>query len=255
MSIELRELRRGGCETARPEVQALVPRSATRILDLGCSSGALGAALKARQGAEVVGIELSSDYAAEAASRLDEVVCSDVAEALEAPGELGRFDCRDRGGRAGAPRGPVDGAAARGGLLEPGGAAVVSLPNVRYALTFWTLLRRGTWPRDPEGLFDATHLRWFTLADARELLEGAGLEIDAIEPLYWFHGWRCAPCGSSAGRRWARSWPVSTCCGAAEHGDRPARAGHRPGPPGEGLARARASARSSWRGSSPTAST
>jgi methionine biosynthesis protein MetW len=190
MSIELRELRRGGYETARPEVQALVPRTATRILDLGCSSGALGAALKARQKAEVVGIELSPEYAAEAGSRLDEVICSDVAEALEAPGELGRFDCVIAADVLEHLVDPWTALQRATALLEPGGTAVVSLPNVRYALTFWTLLRRGTWPRDPEGLFDATHLRWFTLRDARELLEGAGLEIDAVEPLYWFHGWQ-----------------------------------------------------------------
>src|SRR5919202_3210632 len=35
----------------RPEVQALVPRSARRVLDLGCSTGMVGAALKERQGA------------------------------------------------------------------------------------------------------------------------------------------------------------------------------------------------------------
>jgi methionine biosynthesis protein MetW len=190
MSIELRELRRAGYETARPEVQALVPRSATRILDLGCSSGALGAALKARQGAEVVGIELSSEYAAEAASRLDDVVCSDVAEALEDPGELGRFDCVIAADVLEHLVDPWTALRRATALLEPGGTAVVSLPNVRYALTFWTLLRRGTWPRDPAGLFDATHLRWFTVRDARELLEGAGLEIDAVDPLYWFHGWQ-----------------------------------------------------------------
>jgi methionine biosynthesis protein MetW len=190
MTIELRELRRAGYETTRPDVQALVPASAKRILDLGCSSGALGAALKARQGAEVIGVEVSPDYAAEAASRLDEVICADVTEALEAPTELGTFDCviaADVLEHLVDPWTVLRRAAA---LLNPWGTAVISLPNVRYALTFWTLLRRGTWPRDAEGLFDATHLRWFTLADARALLEGAGLEIDAVEPRYWFDGWQ-----------------------------------------------------------------
>ena len=59
----LRESRTVGDETARPDIQALVPASARTILDLGCSTGALGAALKARQGATVVGVELGEDYA------------------------------------------------------------------------------------------------------------------------------------------------------------------------------------------------
>lgn len=190
MAIEVRELRRSGYETERTDVQAFVPRSAKRILDLGCSSGALGAALKARQGAEVIGVEVSSVYAAEAASRLDEVICADVAEALDGPTELGKFDCVIAADVLEHLVDPWNALRRAVALLHPGGVAVVSLPNVRYALTFWTLLRRGTWPRDPEGLFDATHLRWFTLADARALLEGAGLEIDAVEPRYWFHGWQ-----------------------------------------------------------------
>jgi methionine biosynthesis protein MetW len=190
MAIELRELRRLGYETERPEVQALVPRSAGRVLDLGCASGALGAALKARQGAEVVGIELSPDYAADAAARLDDVICADVAEALEQPEGLGRFDCVVAADVLEHLVDPWTALERAAGLLNPGGVAVVSLPNVQYALTFWTLVRRGTWPRDPAGLFDATHLRWFTLRDARALFEGAGLEVEAVEPRYWFDGWQ-----------------------------------------------------------------
>ncbi len=188
MATDVRELRRLGYESTRPEVQALVPRSAGRILDLGCSSGVLGAAFKRRQGAEVVGIELSPEYAADASKRLDEVVCADLAAALAEPERLGRFDCVIAADVLEHLVDPWTALARAADLLEPGGVAVVSLPNVRYALTFWTLLRRGTWPRDPEGLFDATHLRWFTLNDARALLEGAGLDVDVVEPRYWFHG-------------------------------------------------------------------
>ncbi|MEA2272887.1 MAG: hypothetical protein QOI98_1595, partial [Solirubrobacteraceae bacterium] len=67
-------------ENPRLPVQALVPRDARRILDLGCSSGALGEALKARQPAEVVGVELEPDYAADAERRLDRVIVADVEE-------------------------------------------------------------------------------------------------------------------------------------------------------------------------------
>ena len=69
------------------------------------------------------------------------------------------------------------------GLLSPGGSAVVSLPNVRYWETLWQLGVHGTWPRRSEGIFDRTHLRWFTLADARELCLQAGLQVDRVEPL------------------------------------------------------------------------
>ncbi|WP_422927502.1 glycosyltransferase family protein [Singulisphaera sp. PoT] len=54
----------GYYEFARPELMALIPASAVRILDVGCGAGRLGEALKARQAAEVVGIELSAEAAA-----------------------------------------------------------------------------------------------------------------------------------------------------------------------------------------------
>ncbi len=92
-AAELRRLRAGAYENPRPEVQQLVPRTARRILDLGCSSGALGAALKARQGAEVVGVELDSAYAADAARRLDRVIVGDLATIDLGAQELGTFDC------------------------------------------------------------------------------------------------------------------------------------------------------------------
>jgi hypothetical protein len=67
--------------------------------------------------------------------------------------------------------------------LEPGGTVVVSLPNVRFFETFWQLGVRGRWPRREHGVFDASHLRWFTRADAVDLLEEAGLAVECVEPL------------------------------------------------------------------------
>ena len=170
---DLRTARRFAYENPRPDVQALVPASARRVLDLGCSSGALGAALKARQGCEVVGVEADPDYAADAEARLDEVVVADL-EGFD-PTWLGRFDCVVAADVLEHLRDPWAVLARCAETLDPGAHAVISLPNVRYWETFWQLAK-GNWPRRPEGIFDATHLRWFTLADARALLEQAGLE-------------------------------------------------------------------------------
>ena len=61
---------------------------------------------------------------------------------------------------------------------------VVSLPNVAHWSTY-AHLARGSWPRKPEGIFDATHLRWFTLRDARELLTQAGIVPHAVVRRGW----------------------------------------------------------------------
>jgi 2-polyprenyl-3-methyl-5-hydroxy-6-metoxy-1,4-benzoquinol methylase len=173
-------------ENPRLPVQALVPRDARRILDLGCSSGALGEALKARQPAEVVGVELEPDYAADAERRLDRVIVADVEELarrgdLEA--ELGRFDCLIAADVLEHLVDPWAALRAFATLLDPGASAVVSLPNVRYWETFWQLGRHGTWPRRPEGIFDRSHLRWFTLKDAYALCLQANLQVERVEPL------------------------------------------------------------------------
>ena len=64
------------------------------------------------------------------------------------------------------------------GLLTPGGSVVVSLPNIAYALARLRLLR-GVWRYERTGIFDDTHLRFFTRATAREMLERAGLRVEA----------------------------------------------------------------------------
>jgi 2-polyprenyl-3-methyl-5-hydroxy-6-metoxy-1,4-benzoquinol methylase len=178
-----------GYESARPDVQSLVPASARAILDLGCSNGALGAALKARQGATVLGVELGEEYAREAEARLDRVIVAD-AEAFAAgaaPPEA-PFDCLIAADVLEHLRDPW--AALRGvvAMLAPGATAVVSLPNVLFWPGLLRVVRTRRWPREAQGLFDATHLRWFGEADAVELLSQAGLREVRVHPRYWVEG-------------------------------------------------------------------
>jgi 2-polyprenyl-3-methyl-5-hydroxy-6-metoxy-1,4-benzoquinol methylase len=184
---EARRARAWAYENPRPEVQAAVPHEARRILDIGCASGALGAALKQRQGAEVVGVEIDPAYAHDAASRLDRVVRADVEDLfadLDAPPDLGHFDCLIAADVLEHLRDPWRVLGCAAALLDGGGTAVISLPNARYWETFFQLGVKGTWPLRNEGIFDRTHLRWFTRADALALLDQAGLEPAHVSPQY-----------------------------------------------------------------------
>ena len=177
-----RAARAAAYERARPEILEHVPRSARRVLDLGCATGTTGAALKERQAVEVVGVELEPDYAREAATRLDRVLNADV----ESAAPDGRFDVLIAADILEHLKDPWSALKRYSGLLEPGATVIVSLPNVAHWSTY-AHLARGSWPRKPEGIFDATHLRWFTLRDADELLRQAGLTPHTVVRRGWIY--------------------------------------------------------------------
>jgi len=179
-------------ESERPDVQPHIPLDARRILDLGCCTGGLGAALKRRQDATVLGVEIDRDFAAQARTRLDRVVTSDVELFLAgaAPAEA-PFDCLIAADVLEHLIDPWLALARAVDLLRPGATVVVSLPNVACFEAIRLLLRSGHWPREDTGVFDRTHLRWFTLDDGLDLLRQAGLRPTAVEPRYGNPvGWR-----------------------------------------------------------------
>jgi SAM-dependent methyltransferase len=150
-----------------------------RTLDVGCATGYLAAELAAR-GATVVGVEADAHAAASAAAVCERVICGDV-EASDCRAELralAPFDAFVCGDVLEHLRDPWDALAFLATLLRPGGTAAASIPNVAH----WTgrrALLRGRFPYAEHGLFDRTHLRFFTRAGARELVEGAGLRVRA----------------------------------------------------------------------------
>ena len=165
-------------ETPRGEIADRVPAGTQRLLDLGCAAGGLATLLP---GVEVVGVELDEQYAAAAERHCAQVIHADVEQlARDGLESLGRFDCVVAADVLEHLVDPWSALRAYADLLEPGGAAVISLPNVAHWSTYAALIR-GSWPRNPEGIHDATHLRWFTLRDARELLEQAGLAVAAVD--------------------------------------------------------------------------
>jgi methionine biosynthesis protein MetW len=169
----------------RPDIQALVPKDARRILDLGCSVGAVGAALKLRQEVEVIGVELDRGYAADAEAHLDRIVVGNLDDGLLAKVPLGRFDCILAADVLEHLRDPWTVLQQACEMLQPGGSVIVSLPNVRHWSVAWAVFVAGYWPREAMGICDSTHLHWFTAKDALALLAFAGLRPLDIERIYW----------------------------------------------------------------------
>ena len=165
--------------TDRSDICDLVPESAINILDVGCSNGTLGASLMVMNSNRLVtGIEFVSEFAVEAMSRLHRVHQADIEQFDWGVFNQEQFDCiifADVLEHLCAPERTISNALPH---LKPGGYIVLSMPNIRHISALWAIAVKGTFPRRDRGIFDQTHLRWFTLADARSVLITQGLSIE-----------------------------------------------------------------------------
>lgn len=146
------------------------------VLDVGCATGYLGEALIAR-GCTVTGIEIDSEAAEEARTRLDRVIVGDLAT-LDLDAVLGsdRFDVVLMGDVLEHMADPAALLLRAASLLNPGGSVVISIPNVGHGSVRLALLQ-GRWQYKDRGLLDRTHLRFFTRPAVEALVRDAGLRI------------------------------------------------------------------------------
>jgi methionine biosynthesis protein MetW len=152
-----------------------VPDGAT-VLDVGCASGYLAAALRER-GCTTYGLEADPALAAQAREHCERVFEVDVErpEGREAlPREL---DAVLFGDVLEHLRDPWEVLGFARGLLRPGGVTFVSVPNGVHWRARMEIVR-GRFPLEDSGTFDRTHLRWFTLDGARELAARAGFRVE-----------------------------------------------------------------------------
>jgi 2-polyprenyl-3-methyl-5-hydroxy-6-metoxy-1,4-benzoquinol methylase len=174
--------KRAAYTTVRSDVCQLVPESAVRILDVGCSNGALGNALIAMApGRSVDGIEHDPTLSAEARGVLTNVTNADLETFSWSELPRGAYDCiifADVLEHLRDPERHLSGARA---CLKGGGSVIVSFPNIRHVTALRSIYLHGTFPRRDRGLFDRTHLRWFTLDDMREAIERCGYRIAVVD--------------------------------------------------------------------------
>lgn len=178
-------------DNVNPDIFNLVPETAERILELGCGAGAMAAALRQRCPALscYIGIEIDSTQAMLSRKHTTTTLVRNIdllpiwdndSEVLSAapPNAFDYVLIGDVLEHLYDPLSTLKQASTR---LKKGGKIIACIPNVQHWSVFYNLVS-GTWPREPQGLFDATHIRWFTLDDMLRLFMQAELSVSQVFP-------------------------------------------------------------------------
>ncbi len=167
-------------ENERPEMIAYLPENAETVLDVGCSNGQFGAAVKKKNNAEVWGIEPFESFGKLAVAKLDKVFIASVEGTIsELPDRY--FDViyfNDVLEHLLDPYSVLEQMKAK---LKPNGVIISSIPNIRYFRTFFKILFKGEWDYTDQGILDRTHVRFFTKKSIAKMYHNAGFEIVSHE--------------------------------------------------------------------------
>jgi SAM-dependent methyltransferase len=179
----------GYYSSVNEDLLAFMPPDSKRVLEVGCGTGALASRFKLiNPKCEYWGVEANHKASLEAYENnaLDKLYC----DTIEGAGDMihravrveGKsIDCFVFGDVLEHLLDPLAVLKRCVDLLEPNGSVVACVPNVQHWTVIKTLLD-GRWPQEDQGLFDRTHLRWFTKQSLIEMFEGAGLSIAKIVP-------------------------------------------------------------------------
>jgi trans-aconitate methyltransferase len=180
-------------DVANHDLLGLVPATARRVVEVGCSSGVTGAAfLAAHPQCEYIGIEVVPEYAEAARARVSDVLVANI-EAMESREFAALFptDCWIFGDVLEHLYDPWKTLGSLQPSLSSAGCVVACIPNAQH----WSLQARlasGAFRYETQGLLDRTHIRWFTRKTIVELFESSGYAIEAMSGRVFDEGERRA---------------------------------------------------------------
>lgn len=151
-----------------------------RVLDFGCSTGEMAAALKER-GCRVTGIEIDPRAAERARASCERVIVADL-DAIDLGSALQgeRFDVALFGDVLEHLKHPGRLLVQARGLLAPGGFVVLSVPNITHA-SIRLMMLEGRFEYQDMGILDDTHLKYFTHRSIGDLLEASGYTVEVMD--------------------------------------------------------------------------
>ena len=156
-------------------LRQLGKKSPCRVLDVGCSDGALGERIRTL-GHVVVGIDLERHELVE--GRLDNFIQADLDQGLpkDIPGLFDVVLCADVVEHVRQPDVLLDELRA---VVAPGGSVLVSIPNFGH---WYPRVRTmfGLFDYDRRGILDRTHVRFFTHRSFKRLAQTAGYSVQRV---------------------------------------------------------------------------
>lgn len=165
----------------RHDVIGMIPPGTRRVLDVGCGNGATSAVAKRTLGLELaVGVEPFESSAALAAEHLDHVIVGDIEEMEGLGYPDGTFDCIICADVLEHLRDPWAVLRSLARYLAPGGALLVSLPNLGHIRPIIKILT-DRFEYEEHGILDRTHLRFFTRHTMIKMLNECGYRVERVE--------------------------------------------------------------------------
>ncbi|WP_310564775.1 class I SAM-dependent methyltransferase [Hydrogenophaga sp.] len=163
-----------------PDLLRMIPQSASRLIEIGCSSGALARAYKElNPTCHYRGVDVDPEYAEIARNYTDECLTLDIEHGdHEFWQKNADRDCWIFGDTLEHLRDPWLVLSRIKSHLPAHGCVVACIPNAQH----WSLQVRlclGDFRYQDSGLLDRTHLRWFTRQTIIEMFDQAGFKIEA----------------------------------------------------------------------------
>lgn len=153
------------------------------VLDIGCGTGHLGSFLK-RNNNDVYGLTISEEEANEARKKMNEVIVGDIERMDSLPFPNQNFDVIIFADSLEHFANPLKVLQRVMPLLKPDGLLITSIPNIANFKIRMRLLA-GNFDYEHEGILDNTHLRFFTLKTARNLITDSGFQVLNIKFTNW----------------------------------------------------------------------
>ena len=161
-----------------PDILKIMPGKLKRVVEVGCSSGALAKAYTSINPECIyTGVEVDPDFAAVAKTSCNEVICGNIESlAEEIFLQLFPSDCWIFGDTLEHLYDPWALLQRIKPQLSPGAQIIACIPNAQH----WSIqasLNSGLFRYQDQGLMDRTHIRWFTRTTMIELFESTGFKI------------------------------------------------------------------------------